>query len=142
MNDNIGMQLAGRSVDRYAAQVDQIMALHVEAMERFECDETLKRGIAQFKPVARMIEMIDEAAEEDIVVPEGFWREVAAICKRWMAPCDRVEQWISKLIKAGCPLDNLEQFRSTCSIAKDFMERSSWRKTMSRSRRMIKSEPW
>jgi hypothetical protein len=140
MSDLI-VQLAHSHVRSFA---DEVMADHREAMECWDCEEHLARGITAGTWVLRAEEVLREAHEAGLIDGASDILEVVCVMlEAWLVPVENTEQWVASLGQRGRVPENLAAFCDIRDQIDEMAQRYDWLKRARKARVLSQSgESW
>lgn len=105
------------------AQYDAVMRDHLEAMDSFDCQETLDRGIQALAWLERAEQTVVSAEEDCLVEYSPVVHElIDRLYRTWLNPCHQAEAWATRVLERGYSIDNLPEFRKSCARARTWIE--------------------
>lgn len=93
------------------------MRQHRQAMDCRDCESFLQLGIDAFDWIVRADQVLRGAMYQGF---EGFDHNEAedairALCRSWLAPCTRANEWAVVQNQRDFRVDNLDRFRQCCA---------------------------
>jgi hypothetical protein len=121
------LDLTQRLVQGYADDCEAWKDQHEKAMECFDCEDFLARGLRLF----RFIESSDAKLREADALgvfnySSELYEAVTELYRAWLIPCDHADAWIRKMNGAGYAPGNLAEFRDTCEQVRATLEDREW----------------
>ena len=113
--DSLALRTAQTFVNSYAHE-DDVVQQHSEAMDCRDCEAFLQLGIDAFNWVIRADQVTRQVmfSGDSDFVPDDVEAAIRALCKLWLKPCDRANQWVAVQHSRGFKVDNLDAFRNCC----------------------------
>ncbi len=124
LNDSLEYRLAAHYVDDFA---DHVMKDHYAAMESYDCQELMEKGILAFEWLDRAEKTIREASYLGIVDFTVDAKEsVEKLYGAWLNPCVKVDQWLDNLLAQGYRPANVDRFQECKAEVADRTQRKAW----------------
>lgn len=119
MTSSLELAMAQRLVKSYVGESGQWKADHRDAMECWNCQEWLQKGIDAFRWLQRAEEAFTQAEFHGVHVMTAEEREtIEALYVAWLVPCDSTDKWIATLVERGYSPNNLNEFREICEVVR------------------------
>lgn len=123
-------------VERYAHDCEAWKVQHDHAMECFDCEEHLSRGLQLFHWIENLDAQLREADALGVLdYTSEVYEAVTDLYRVWLIPCDDAFAWISKIDGVGYAPDNLAEFREACQTVSATIEDREWLACSARSLR-------
>jgi len=143
MGEPLELQIARSKVEEYEHE-ESIVRDSKHARDCLDCEAYLDMGMEALQWLERAEEVFTEAlARFDFDFSTELMEALENLHIAWLRPCAFAEKWIATCQENGYELRNVEDFRSCCTRAQEWLDRNNRykRATTAREQR-FSEEPW
>jgi hypothetical protein len=143
-SDALEYQIARRRVRDFT---DTVLDEHHQAMDSFNCEDFLEKGIRAEESLARLEETLREAIYlkiiEDPSEGPGAKQALNAFYLAWLHRSEEADAWVARVQANGYRLTNLDTFLRCRESVEARLDQADWLSRSEKSRReRFSEEPW